>query len=89
MTSAEGAPVRRSRRAVRHAGTVGTDDAVLVSTHPALPTSPAPTAAPEPSVTAAEPVVATRSADDTDVGWGEAEGGSNDDRLSRDKPPHW
>jgi len=38
---------------------------------------------------ASDPVVATRSADDSDVGWGERDGGSNDDRLSQDKPPHW
>jgi len=36
-----------------------------------------------------EPVVATRSADDSDVGWGDRETGSNDDRLHQDKPPHW
>ena len=36
-----------------------------------------------------EPVVATRSADDSDVGWGDREAGSNDDRLHQDKPPHW
>jgi hypothetical protein len=80
--------VRRPRRAVRPAGTVGGDDALLVSTHPAVtprvPHSPAPPAAPR-----AEPVVASRSLDDSDVGWGDREAGSNDDRLSQDKPPHW
>ncbi|MBO0922556.1 hypothetical protein J1G42_17175 [Cellulomonas sp. zg-ZUI222] len=32
---------------------------------------------------------ATRSADDSDRGWGREEPSSNDDRLQRDKPPHW
>lgn len=84
MTASE-KPARRPRRAVRHAGTVGGDDANLVSTHPAVET-PAPTGSAAP---APEPVVARRSVDDSDVGWGDREAGSNDDRLSQDKPPHW
>ncbi len=32
---------------------------------------------------------APRSADDTDQGWGREEPSSNDDRLQREKPPHW
>ena len=110
--------MRRSRRAVRHAGTVGGDDANLVSSHPAFPTDPLSDdtdairsdairddVAHDPSVVprrggeggsatlqpdaAGEPVIATRSADDSDVGWGDRETGSNDDRLRQDKPPHW
>lgn len=91
MTSSaqpEGASAHRPRRAVRRAGTVGGDDARLVSTHPALPTDPAPTPAARPAA-GADPAIATRSADDSDVGWGDREAGSNDDRLSQDKPPHW
>ena len=42
-----------------------------------------------PSNIQPEPVIATRSADDSDVGWGDREAGSNDDRLHQDKPPHW
>jgi len=111
------APARRSRRAVRHAGTVGGDDANLVSSHPAFPAGPlrdtdairgdavrddvahdptavtgrageggSATAQPD---AAREPAVATRSADDSDVGWGDRAAGSNDDRLHQDKPPHW
>jgi hypothetical protein len=30
-----------------------------------------------------------RSADDSDHGWGREEPSSNDDRLRREKPPHW
>ena len=99
--------MRRSRRAVRHAGTVGGDDANLVSTHPAPAAGPSPgdgasrpcrscPAARRPADRAGdrpdpagEPVIATRSADDSDVGWGDRETGSNDDRLHQDKPPHW
>ncbi|MBD7917142.1 hypothetical protein H9657_02470 [Cellulomonas sp. Sa3CUA2] len=32
---------------------------------------------------------ATRSADDSDHGWGREESSSNDERLRREKPPHW
>ena len=100
---------------MRHAGTVGDDDAHLVSTHPALgvetpgvepPRDDAPRDADadaeagdgaasgravddRPSSIQSEPVIATRSADDSDVGWGDREAGSNDDRLHQDKPPHW
>lgn len=31
----------------------------------------------------------TRSADDSDRGWGREEPSSNDERLRREKPPHW
>lgn len=82
------APTRRSRRVVRPAGTVGSDDANLVSTHPAPPAA-TPPQAPAPVAPTPEPVVPRRSVDDSDVGWGDREPGSNDDRLSQDKPPHW
>jgi hypothetical protein len=89
------------RRAVRRAGTVGTDDAVLLSTLPAFPADAPPPVTEPPTADgspaggarpasggATDPAVALRSADDSDVGWG---GGtdSNDDRLHRDRPPHW
>jgi len=89
------------RRAVRRAGTVGRDDTVLVSTLPAFPTedprptasdprrtTDAPTASEATSTGTLDPAVAVRSADDSDVGWGGSDD-SNDDRLHRDKPPHW
>ncbi len=34
------------------------------------------------------PLLPSRSADDSDTGWGEGPD-SNDDRLLRDVPPHW
>ncbi len=46
---------------------------------------PAPRAAP---VRDDAPLLPSRSADDSDTGWGEGPD-SNDDRLLRDVPPHW
>ncbi len=36
-----------------------------------------------------EPVLPTRSQDDTDVGWGEPPAPDDDERLNRERPPHW
>ena len=36
-----------------------------------------------------EPVLPTQSREDTDVGWGEPPGPDDDERLSRERPPHW
>jgi hypothetical protein len=98
MTSSSRPTSRPSRRAVRQAGTVGTDDSILVSSHPAVPVAdvPDPTRADanqpdanQPNAAGVrEPAIPVRSADDTDVGWGEVSD-ANDDRLRRDKPPHW
>lgn len=83
---------RRPRRAVRPAGTVGTSDDVLLSRLPApeeeVPSSsgPRPGAPPE-TADPADPAVARRSRDDSDVGWGERP--EDDDRITRERPPHW
>lgn len=89
---------RRPRRAVRPPGTVGTDESVLISTHPAAPPPAPPT---PPAATGAVPVRpdeqadagdlwrSTRSLDDSDRGWGRDETSPDDDRLRREKPPHW
>ena len=37
----------------------------------------------------ADPVIPTRSADDTDEGWGEPSGPADDERFIREVPPHW
>jgi hypothetical protein len=37
----------------------------------------------------AEPVLPTQSQEDTDVGWGEVPGSDDDERLYRERPPHW
>jgi hypothetical protein len=47
-------------------------------------------AAPSPSapvLPASVPL--TQSREDTDVGWGEYRERDDDDRLVRDRPPHW
>ena len=36
-----------------------------------------------------KPVLPVRSQEDTDVGWGERAEPDDDERLSRDRPPHW
>lgn len=91
MPTSPGQPSRRRpRRVVRPAGTVGGDEANLRT---ALPVSPPddltwgrPTPGGDPSGAGA-PV--RRAPDDEDVGWGAPVVDSNDDRLSRDRPPHW
>jgi len=60
-------------------------------------TSPPDQPTPEPSSAGPShepPVLPTRSADDTDAGWGERwdserDPGSDDDRYLRERPPHW
>jgi hypothetical protein len=34
-------------------------------------------------------VLPTRSEDETGIGWGEAPEPDDDERLRRDRPPHW
>ena len=50
MTSSSRPTSRPSRRAIRPAGTVGTDDSVLISSHPAVPDLEVPDpAVPDPT----------------------------------------
>jgi hypothetical protein len=42
----------------------------------------------QPAPLPPEPVLPEQSREDTDTGWGEYPEAS-DDRLSRDRPPHW
>ena len=82
---------RRSRRAVRLSGTVGTDESVLRSTVPAAP-QPERAVTPSPAAGAdrsSDALLAVRSTDDGDEGWGDRPSRENDDRLQQDKPPHW
>lgn len=83
---------------MRAPGPVGHDTRALISRLPAMPREPSAARSPssgdapapvEPSTADREPTVAFRSKDDTDLGWGREQDGSNDDRLQRDKPPHW
>jgi hypothetical protein len=49
-----------------------------------------PSGPPEPeSEPPASDVLPSKSADDTDVGWGDSEIASRDDDIRRDRPPHW
>jgi hypothetical protein len=82
---------------------VGGDETVLRSSFPvpAEPAEPATgqerTAEPgEPTADAAPPLAGRRAQrggrrapDDQDVGWGAPVDDSNDDRLNRERPPHW
>jgi hypothetical protein len=36
-----------------------------------------------------QPALPVRSQDDTDVGWGERPEPDDDERLYRERPPHW
>jgi hypothetical protein len=65
------------------------DDAGLFWSHPAFPAAPASDPSTPDDPAHDDPVVAIRSADDSDVGWGDRDRASNDDRLHQDKPPHW
>ncbi len=48
--------------------------------------APSSDPAEEPAPDAAVP---ERSADDTDLGWGDEDEDDSDERLTREKPPHW
>jgi hypothetical protein len=43
---------------------------------------------PEPA-TAPTPILPAQSREDTDVGWGDYAERDDNDRLLRDRPPHW
>jgi hypothetical protein len=56
----------------------------------AVVTAEQPPRRPEGSPAADDrPAVPLRSADDTDVGWGERPEPDDDERLREDRPPHW
>ena len=50
------------------------------------PDQPASAGAPDPDD---QPALPVRSPDDTDVGWGEQPEPDDDERLYRERPPHW
>jgi hypothetical protein len=50
------------------------------------PGRPAKAGPPHPDDRPAAPV---KSQDETDVGWGELPGPDDEERLDRDRPPHW
>ena len=60
------------------------------STEHAEPTSAAVESRGDARIPADAPVLPTRAWADTDEAWGDRrEGDSNDERLLREKPPHW
>jgi hypothetical protein len=50
------------------------------------PGQPAGAESPEPGD---KPVMPVQSLEDTDAGWGEGSEPGADERLYRDRPPHW
>ena len=52
---------------------------------------PEPGTAPKPPATTSggQPLLPSRSSDETDVGWGERPEPDDEDRLRQDRPPHW
>lgn len=57
-------------------------------TSPDAAPEPAAAVAAAPAAAAREPLLPEQSAEDTDAAWGEYPERS-DDRLYRDRPPHW
>ncbi len=53
---------------------------------PATPNQPASAKPPDPDD---QPAVPQPSQDETDVGWNEEPEPDDDERLNRDRPPHW
>jgi len=43
----------------------------------------------EPEQPDSGPLLPTQSREDTDAGWGDYRDRDDDDRLLRDRPPHW
>jgi hypothetical protein len=62
----------------------GDRDNTPTPTAPAPPTATAPIAPIAPA-----PILPTQSREDTDVGWGDYAERDDNDRLLRDRPPHW
>ena len=50
---------------------------------------PASAGPPDPDDPDDEPVLPAQSREDTDAGWGGAAEPDDDERLYRDRPPHW
>ena len=83
-------PARRHRRrVVRPAGTVGGDEAALRTSVPVPAADEVTWARPPADAASADRTPVRRAPDDEDVGWGAAASDSNDERLTRDRPPHW
>jgi hypothetical protein len=51
--------------------------------------APDPPARPGPPDRGDEPALPVTSREDTDAGWGERPEPDDDERLNRERPPHW
>jgi hypothetical protein len=73
-------------------GEPSVSDEPSVSGEPRVSGEPGVSAEPpkpgEPRVPDREPVLPEQSREDTDIAWGDYSG-RDDDRLYRDRPPHW
>ncbi|MBO1752023.1 hypothetical protein J4G33_09435 [Actinotalea sp. BY-33] len=81
-------PPRRPRRAT---GGTPAPGAAGLGREDAAREVPRSTSGSTETVREAAPVLPVRSADDVDVGWGERSDPDqgDDERLLREKPPHW
>lgn len=87
----------RRRRYVAPPRRLGPADEGLVARVPVTPAETSATTPQEPATGAGAPghddeLVPNRASEDTDAGWGEytsSPDSANDDRLRRDRPPHW
>jgi hypothetical protein len=61
----------------------------MVAMPPDTAPGPGPKGAKTPPDHDETPVLPVRSQDDTDAGWGERPEPDDDERLYRDRPPHW
>ena len=50
---------------------------------------PPTTSTPPARTVSSAPLLPTQSREDTDAGWGEYRERDDDERLIRDRPPHW
>jgi len=50
---------------------------------------PVPPAPSKPVPPRSDPVLPARSEEEAGIGWGEAPEPDDDERLRRDRPPHW
>lgn len=61
--------------------------AFVVSCQNALVSTPTRESEPDPARRSS--VIPERSADDSDLGWGDRDGADRDEEFLRDRPPHW
>jgi hypothetical protein len=60
-----------------------------MTTNPPASDPPDKQGKPDKKLGAEKPALPDRSGDETDIGWGDRPETGDDDRLNRDRPPHW